>query len=125
SACSSDARRAAIAGMAAPPPDASSDPFAGRSKQDIFNAVWKTDAIAAPSDATDIKTNPNWQALSVLRDTQARVRSIDKRVAAMSAAITALAGQVGMGADTATIVTAVEAAIKSAVIDVNIKSKDA
>ncbi|WP_327246540.1 peptidoglycan recognition protein family protein [Streptomyces sp. NBC_01320] len=101
------------------------DPMAGLTKLDIFNAVWKTDAIAAPSDATDIKTNPNWQALSVLRDTQARVRSMDKRVAAMSAAITALAGQVGKGAGTSTIVAAVEAAIEHAVIDVNINTKEA
>nr|WTB30873.1 hypothetical protein OG781_16515 [Streptomyces sp. NBC_00830] len=101
------------------------DSMAGMTKTDIFNAVWRTDAIAAPSDAADIKTNPNWQTLSVLRDTQARVRSMDKRIAAMSAAITALAGQVGKGADTATIVTAVGAAIESAVIDVNINTKEA
>ncbi|MDX2731186.1 hypothetical protein [Streptomyces sp. PA03-2a] len=101
------------------------DPMAGITKKDIFDAVWKTDAIAAPSDAPDVKTNQAWQPQSILRDLQARIRSMDKRVAAMSAAITALASQVGKGADTAIIVAAVESAIEHAVIDVNINSKDA
>lgn len=96
------------------------DPMAGFSKQDIFDAVWKTDALAAPDDAADRKTNPNWWAGSTLRDIQAKVRSTDKRVAAMSAAITALAGQVGKNADTATIVAAVERAIADAVVKVDV-----
>ncbi|MFJ3590147.1 hypothetical protein ACIQUY_32005 [Streptomyces sp. NPDC090231] len=101
------------------------DPMAGITKTDIFNAVWKTDAIAAPTDAADLKTNPNWQALSVLRDTQARVRSMDKRLSAQTAAITALAKLAGKGADTKAIVAAVTAAIESAVIDVNINTPEA
>ncbi|MFE0794800.1 hypothetical protein [Streptomyces mutabilis] len=96
------------------------DPMAGFTKQDIFDAVWKTDALAAPDDAADRKTNPNWWAGSTLRDIQAKVRSTDKRVAAMSAAITALAGQVGKNADTATIVAAVERAIADAVVKVDV-----
>lgn len=101
------------------------DPMAGFTKQDIFDAVWKTDALAAPDDAADRKTNPNWWAESTLRDIQAKVRSMDKRLAAMSAAITTLAGQVGKDTDTATIVAAVEKAIADAVIDVNINTKEA
>ncbi|MFE7106651.1 hypothetical protein ACFU98_35430 [Streptomyces sp. NPDC057575] len=102
------------------------DPMAGITKKDIFDAVWKTDSIGAPSDAADFKTNPTWQAQSILKDVQARVRRMDKTIAAQSAAITALAGQVGKGADTATVVAAVQKAIADAVIkvDVDINSKE-
>ncbi|WP_327710016.1 CHAP domain-containing protein [Streptomyces sp. NBC_00464] len=105
-------------------PSIEEDPMAGMTKKDIYDAVWRTDAIAGPGDAADHKTNPTWQPQSILKDLQARVRSTDKRVAAMSAAITALAGQVGKGADTAKIVAAVTAAIESAVIDVNINTPE-
>ncbi|MFE4796250.1 N-acetylmuramoyl-L-alanine amidase [Streptomyces sp. NPDC056708] len=100
------------------------DPMAGITKKDIFDAVWKTDAIGGPTDAADHGTNPTWQAQSVLKDVQARVRRMDKTIAAQSAAITALAGQVGEGAGTETIVAAVEAAIERAVIGGNIDSKE-
>ncbi|MDK0519269.1 peptidoglycan recognition family protein [Streptomyces sp. ML-6] len=95
------------------------DPMAGITKRDIFDAVWKTDAIGGPTDAADHKTNPTWQPQSILKDMQARIRSMDKRMAAQTAAITALAGQLGKGADTATIVTAVRTAIEQAVVDDN------
>ncbi|MFF2960977.1 N-acetylmuramoyl-L-alanine amidase [Streptomyces sp. NPDC057963] len=101
------------------------DPMAGITKKDIFDAVWKTDAIGGPADAADHKTNPTWQAQSILKDVQVRIRNMDKTLAAQSAAITALAGQLGTGADTETIVTAVQAAIKNAVITVDINSKEA
>ncbi|MEU9758991.1 peptidoglycan recognition family protein [Streptomyces sp. NPDC047985] len=101
------------------------DPMAGITKKDIFDAVWKTDAIAGPTDAADHKTNPTWQAQSILKDMQARIRSMDKRLAAQTAAITALAGQLGKGADTATIVTAVENAIERAVTDVDGDTEEA
>ncbi|MEU0157926.1 N-acetylmuramoyl-L-alanine amidase [Streptomyces sp. NPDC006261] len=102
------------------------DPMAGITKQDIFNAVWKTDAIAGPTDAADHKTNPTWQAQSILKDVQVRVRRMDATVKAQSAAITALAGQVGKNTDTATVVAAVQKAIADAVIkvDVDINSKE-
>ncbi|MEU3125800.1 N-acetylmuramoyl-L-alanine amidase [Streptomyces sp. NPDC006874] len=102
------------------------DPMAGMTKQDIFEAVWKTDAIGAPADAPDFKTNKTWQAQSILKDVQVRVRRLDATVTAQSAAITALAGQVGKGADTATVVAAVQKAIADAVIkvDVDINSKE-
>ncbi|MER7905366.1 N-acetylmuramoyl-L-alanine amidase [Streptomyces sp. NPDC095614] len=102
------------------------DPMAGMTKQDIYDAVWKTDAIGAPADAPDSKTNKTWQAQSILKDVQVRVRRLDATVTAQSAAITALAGQIGKGADTATVVAAVQKAIADAVIkvDVDINSKE-
>ncbi|MGW9237976.1 peptidoglycan recognition protein family protein [[Kitasatospora] papulosa] len=102
------------------------DPMAGMTKQDIYDAVWKTDAIGAPADAPDFKTNKTWQAQSILKDVQVRVRRLDATVTAQSAAITALAGQIGKGADTATVVAAVQKAIADAVIkvDVDINSKE-
>ncbi|WP_406188995.1 peptidoglycan recognition family protein [[Kitasatospora] papulosa] len=96
------------------------DPMAGITKKDIFDAVWSTDAIGGPADAADHKTNPTWQPQSILKDVQVRVRRLDATVTAQSAAITALAGQVGKGADTAAIVAAVQKAIKDAVIKVDV-----
>ncbi|WP_326739155.1 CHAP domain-containing protein [Streptomyces sp. NBC_01022] len=101
------------------------DPMAGMTKADIYDAVWRTDAIAAPSDAADHKTNPNWQPQSILKDVQSRVRALTASQAAQTAAIKTLAGLVGKGVDTAAVVAAVERAIESAVIDVNINSKEA
>ncbi|MFE7351806.1 N-acetylmuramoyl-L-alanine amidase [Streptomyces sp. NPDC057543] len=108
-----------------PGSDQEEDPMAGITKKDIFDAVWKTDAIGGPSDAADHGTNPTWQPQSILKDMQARIRRMDKTLAAQSAAITALAGQVGTGADTETIVAAVQTAIKNAVITVDIHSEEA
>ncbi|MYS34940.1 N-acetylmuramoyl-L-alanine amidase [Streptomyces sp. KhCrAH-43] len=98
------------------------DPMAGITKTDIFNAVWKTDAIAGPADAADHKTNPTWQPQSILKDVQVRVRALTVSQAAQTAAIKALAGLVGKGVDTAAVVAAVERAIESAVIDVNVNT---
>ncbi|MFF1348310.1 hypothetical protein ACFVZJ_20420 [Streptomyces sp. NPDC058322] len=100
------------------------DPMAGITKRDIFDAVRKTDAIGGPKDAADHSTNPTWQPQSILKDMQARIRSMDKRMAVQAAAITALAGQVGTGADTRTVVSAVEAAIQRAVTDANINTRE-
>ncbi|MFB6977677.1 N-acetylmuramoyl-L-alanine amidase [Streptomyces scopuliridis] len=104
----------------APKPPTEEDPMAGISKQDIFNAVWSTDAIAAPADQADIKTNPTWQAQSLLKDVVARVRALQKSEAAQTAAITALAGLVGKGVDTAVVVAAVQKAIAEAVVKVDV-----
>ncbi|MET8172855.1 peptidoglycan recognition protein family protein [Streptomyces clavifer] len=103
------------------------DPMAGMTRQDVFDAVWRTDAIGGPADAADAKTNKTWQAQSILKDLQARIRSMDKRLTGQTAAITALAKLAGQGADTAVIVAAVEAAIKDAVIrvDVDINGQEA
>lgn len=96
------------------------DPMAGITKQDIFDAVWKTDALAAPTDATDATTNPTWQAQSILRDIQARVRANAAVEAGQSAAIAKLAQLVGSGVDTAQVVAAVQTAIADAVVKVNV-----
>ncbi|WP_460071062.1 hypothetical protein [Streptomyces sp. YKOK-I1] len=100
--------------------DIEEDPMAGMTAQDIYNAVWKTDAMAAPTDAPDIKTNPTWQAASVLRDIQTRVRANTAAEAAQTAAIAKLAELVGTGVDTATVVAAVQTAIKDAVVKVTV-----
>ncbi|WP_370626714.1 hypothetical protein [Streptomyces sp. NBRC 110035] len=59
-------------------------------KQDIYEAVWRTDAITAPATATDRATNKTWEPQSYLKDIGNRVRSMDSRLAAQSAAITEL-----------------------------------
>jgi hypothetical protein len=96
------------------------DPMAGMTPEQIYNAVWLTDKVPAPADAADIKTNKTWAAQSILTDLHARVRRMDATTTAQAAAIKALAGQLGGAADTATIVAAVETAIRDAVIHVDI-----
>lgn len=103
------------------------DPMAAFTKDDVFAAVWNTDKVTAPADAADIKTNPTWAPQSYLKDIDARVRAIQKTEAAQTAAITALAGLIGKGVDTAAVVAAVQKAIADAVIavDVNVTGKTA
>ncbi|MFD5910207.1 hypothetical protein ACFWHL_15970 [Streptomyces massasporeus] len=101
-------------------PTTEEDPLAGMTKQDIYDAVWKTDQVAAPDSAPDRKTNSNWQPQSYLKDIGNRVRSLTVTVAAQSAAIHALAEKVGSGVDTNTVVAAVEKAIADAVVKVDI-----
>lgn len=96
------------------------DPMAGMTPTDIFNAVWRMDALAAPSDAPDIKTNPSWQPQSILRDVQARVRAMQVAEAAQTAAITKLAALVGSDVDTAAVVAAVREEIRDAVVKVSV-----
>jgi hypothetical protein len=102
------------------------DPMAGITKADIYDAVWKTDKIAAPATSTTIKTNPTWAPASLLSDITNNVRAIRSAQTAQTAAITALAKLVGSGVDTAAVVAAVEAAITDAVIkvDVDINGKE-
>jgi Glycosyl hydrolases family 25 len=96
------------------------DPMAGITKQDIYDAVWQTDQVAAPSDAPDVKTNPTWQPQSFLKDIDTRVRAIQAQEAGQSAAITALAKLIGSGVDTAQVVAAVQTAIADAVVKVSV-----
>ncbi|MFE7624616.1 CHAP domain-containing protein [Streptomyces sp. NPDC057509] len=96
------------------------DPMAGITKQDIYDAVWKTDKVPAPKTSTTLATNPTWQAVSVLSDIADNVRAVKAAQAGQTAAITALAKLVGSGVDTDTVVAAVEAAIKDAVIKVDV-----
>lgn len=106
-------------------PSKEDDPMAGMTADDVFNAVWKKDKIAAPATSTTLKTNPTWAAASILTDIANNVRAIRTAEAGQTAAIAALAKLIGSGVDTAAVVAAVEAAIANAVIDVNINSKDA
>ena len=102
------------------PHDQEDDPMAGMTKADIYDAVWKTDAIAAPATSTTIKTNPTWAPASILTDIVNNVRAIRTAEAAQTAAITALAKLVGTGVDTAAVVTAVREEIRDAVIKVSV-----
>jgi DNA-binding transcriptional regulator YbjK len=94
--------------------------MAGFTKQDIYDAVWKTDQVAAPDTAPDRKTNTNWQPQSYIKDIGNRVRAMDARLTAQSAAITKLAQLVGSNVDTAQVVAAVEKAIADAVVKVSV-----
>ncbi|MER6534672.1 GH25 family lysozyme [Streptomyces sp900105755] len=110
--------RAALAAWAHGTPQ--EDPMAGITKQDIYDAVWATDAIAAPPDQPDIKTNPTWQPQSFLKDLDARVRAIQAQEAGQTAAIAKLAQLVGSGVDTDAVVAAVQKAIADAVVKVSV-----
>jgi hypothetical protein len=105
------------------------DPLAGITKADIRDAVWKDDFVAAPADAADIKTNPTWQPQSYLKDTNARVRSLEKQVAVVSATNAKLVDTVarlaaGLGdLDPAAIVTELKTAIES--INIHLDVPDA
>jgi len=100
--------------------DPEEDPMAGITKQDIYDAVWKTDAIAAPADAADVKTNPNWQPQSYLKGIDQRLQKLLAQEAGQTAAIAALAKLVGSSVDTATVVAAVQKAIADAVVKVSV-----
>jgi len=96
------------------------DPMAGITKQDIYDAVWKTDQVAAPADAPDLKTNPTWQPQSYLKGIDQRLQKLLAAESAQSAAIAALAKLVGSEVDTAAVVAAVQKAIADAVVKVSV-----
>lgn len=96
------------------------DPMAGITLADINKAVWATDNIAAPADAPDLKTNPTWQAQSILRDIQAKVRAMAAAEAGQTAAIAKLASLIGSDVDTEEVVAAVQQAIAEAVVKVSV-----
>ena len=97
------------------------DPMAGITKADIYDAVWKTDAIAAPADAPDVKTNPTWQPQSYVKDTNARVRSLEKQLTALTKTNSALVDTVGIGdLDPAAIVNELKAAIESIHVNLDV-----
>ena len=105
------------------------DLMAGMSKQDIYDAVWKTDQIAGPADAPDHKTNPTWQPQSVMKDVQVRVRGLEKKLAALTETNDKLVTTVaqlaaGLGdLDPTAIVAELKAAIES--IDIRIDADGA
>jgi hypothetical protein len=107
-------------------PGEEEDPMAGMTKQDIYKAVWETDAITAPTSAADRKTNPTWQPASYLKDIGNRVRSMDSRLAAQSATIAELTKTVAALAanrqdiDEDALVARIQAAIES--IDIRLET---
>ena len=109
--------RAALAAWAS---NTEEDPMAGFTKQDIYDAVWKTDQVAAPADAPDLKTNPTWQPQSYLKGIDQRLQQLLKQEAAQAAAIAKLAQLVGSNVDTAAVVDAVQKAIADAVVNVHV-----
>jgi hypothetical protein len=97
--------------------------MAGMTKQDIYDAVWKTDAILGPLDAADHKTNPNWQPQSILKDVQAGVRSLNKMVAAQNVTIKALADALKArdnAIDVDALVARIESAIEGVTVQLNV-----
>jgi GH25 family lysozyme M1 (1,4-beta-N-acetylmuramidase) len=76
-----------------------------------FKAVVQKDAITAPADAPDVATNPTWRLDSYEKDTNTRVRSLEKQIAGLTAAnsklvdtVATLAANIG-DLDPAAIVT--------------------
>ena len=59
----------------------------GLTKAEVWEAVWRTDKVAAPADAPDVKTNPTWEAQSYLKDTNKRVRALERQLAAQGGAL--------------------------------------
>lgn len=102
------------------------DPLAGMTKDDIYDAVWATDKVAAPTDAPDYATNKSWQAQSYLKDTNQRVRSLEKNLAAVQAANTKLVDAVALLAsnvgnlDPTAIVTELRDAIESLTVHLDV-----
>lgn len=72
------------------PTDKEEDPLSGWTKDEVWSAVWESDKIAAPADAPDIKTNTKWQAQSFIRDTNTRIRAVEKLLAAQGVTIAEL-----------------------------------
>lgn len=95
------------------------DTLAGLTKQDIHDAAWKIDDIAAGSTEQNPE-NKTWQPQTFLKGTYENTVKILTMEAAQTAAITKLASLVGSGVDTATVVTAVQEAIAEAVVKVSV-----
>lgn len=88
----------------------------------IARKVLTLDEITAPKDAPDVATNPTWRLDSYTKDTNARVRSLQASVTALTATNAALVDTVaklaaGVGdLDPAAIVAELKAAIESVTI---------
>lgn len=95
------------------------DPMAGFTKQDIHDAVWRIDDIAAGSTEKN-PGNKAWEPQTYLKGTFENTVKLLTVEAAQTAAITALAKLVGSGVDTAQVVAAVQTAIADAVVKVSV-----
>jgi len=76
-------------GSLAKAPQEDDMPLSGSDGDFIYNAVWGKDKIAAPAQASDVKTNPTWQPQSYLKDTNAWARKIYNQNVQLAAAMTA------------------------------------
>jgi hypothetical protein len=61
--------------------------------QKIAKQVLTLDMLAAPSDAPDLKTNPYWQLQSYVKDTNARLRTLQDAVGALAKIVAELAAK--------------------------------
>lgn len=95
------------------------DPMAGFTKQDVHDAVWRIDDVAAGSTEAN-PGNKAWQPQTYLKGTFENTVKILASESAQSAAIAALAKLVGSEVDTATVVAAVQQAIADAVVKVSV-----
>jgi hypothetical protein len=91
---------------------------------EIATAVLKKDGIITVPGAP--ATNPTWTLSSSVTEILKRLDKANATLAAQSAAITSLAGQLGEDVDTDAVVAAVRQAIADAVVsvDINVNSKE-
>lgn len=90
-------------------------------KDEIFKAVWSTDAVPVPWDGKD---NPNWMARSVLVDNGLRLRAIEARLDAQQTLIKELTDAVtklGGTVDVQGLVAQIERAIEGVTVRLDIK----
>jgi hypothetical protein len=100
------------------PPEEIDVPLTSAEITKIADAVLKRDGVIVVPGAPT--TNPTWTLSSVQTEILKRLDRVAATEAAQTAAITTLAGLVGKGVDTATVVTAVQQAIADAVIQVDV-----
>lgn len=91
---------------------------------EVAKAVLTLDGVISVPGAPT--TNPTWTLSSVQTEILKRLDKANATLAAQSAAITSLAGQLGEDVDTDAVVAAVQQAIADAVVsvDVNVTSKE-
>lgn len=75
----------ALAKGTAPPPEEDDMAITDADAQKIALKVLTLDAITAPPDAPDVKDNPKWRLDSYEKDTNARVRGLEKKLALLAA----------------------------------------
>lgn len=85
---------------------------------EVAKAVLTYDGVIAVPGAPP--ANPTWTLSSVQTEILKRLDQVKATEAAQTAAITALAKLIGSGVDTAAVVTAVQQAIKDAVVKVSV-----
>jgi hypothetical protein len=85
---------------------------------EVAKAVLTYDGVISVPGAP--ATNPTWTLSSSVTEILKRLDKANATLAGQSAAITALAGQLGKNVDTATVVAAVDKAIATAVVQVHV-----